>query len=276
MDVRARIYLRENVAKLGLAPLTSMFFYGENQPPATAGLRPEVHDSDGLSIRSSSGEWLWRPLQNPRRLLITSFALNDPLGFGLLQRDRAFRAYEDLDARYDLRPGAWVEPKGKWGEGRVELVQIPSPDETNDNIVAYWIPAKQPAPKRPLDLEYQLIWGRESGLPMPAVRVAHTRRLQPTPPKDKPAPDKSTLFVIDFEVDPEAKLPEAAVQWQVSGGDNADIMERTLRRHEATNGWRATLRVRPLDEKRPVELRGQLNAEGAPLSEVWSYIIPPE
>ena len=278
MEVRSRIYLRENVAKLGIAPLTSMFFYGENQPAPGPTLRPEVHDSDGLSIRSSSGEWIWRPLQNPRRLLITSYALTDPVGFGLLQRDRHFRAYEDLDTRYDLRPGAWVEPKGSWGAGRVELVQIPSPDETNDNIVAYWIPAKQPAPKRPLDLEYELIWGREPDLPLPAVRVVQTRRVQSAPVerKDKAAPEKSTLFVVDFAPDPAAKLPEVPVQWQVSGGDNADIIEHTLRRHEATGGWRATLRVRAIDEKRPLELRGQLNAGGAPLSEVWSYIVPPE
>jgi glucans biosynthesis protein len=278
MEVRARIYLRENVAKLGIAPLTSMFFYGENQPAPVPTLRPEVHDSDGLSIRSSNGEWIWRPLQNPRRLLITSYALTDPVGFGLLQRDRYFRAYEDLDTRYDLRPSAWVEPKGKWGAGRVELVQIPSPDETNDNIVAYWIPDKQPAPKRPLDLEYELVWGREPDLPQPPVRVVQTRRLQSAPVerKDKTVTDKSTLFVIDFAPDPAAKLPEAAVQWQVSGGDNAEIIERTLRRHEATGGWRATLRVRAIDEKRPLELRGQLNAGGVPLSEVWSYIVPPE
>lgn len=279
MEVRARIYLRENVAKLGIAPLTSMYFYGENQPSATPMLRPEVHDSDGLSIHSSSGEWLWRPLQNPRRLLITSYALTDPLGFGLLQRDRNFRAYEDLDARYDLRPGAWVEPKGNWGAGRVELVQIPSPDENNDNIVAYWIPAKQPAPKRPLDIEYELTWGRDPDLPRPALRVVQTRRLQSAAAaerKDRAATDKSMLFVIDFAPDPAAKLPQVAAQWQVSGGDNAEIIERTLRRNEAIGGWRATLRVRALDEKRPIELRGQLNAGSVPLSEVWSYIVPPD
>jgi glucans biosynthesis protein len=279
MDVRARLYLREPVAKLGIAPLTSMFFYGENQPPPPPRLRPEVHDSDGLSIASSNGEWIWRPLQNPRRLLITSFALTDPLGFGLLQRDRYFRSYEDLDARYDLRPGAWVQPKGRWGAGRVELVQIPSPDETNDNIVAYWIPATQPEPKKPFDLEYQLHWGRDDSLPAPPVRVTQTRRFAPGPQerKEKPAPDRTTLFVVDFEPDETAQLaPQVNVQWIASGGDNAEIVERSVRRHEATGGWRATLRVRALDEKRPLELRGQLNADGVPLSEVWSYIVPPE
>jgi periplasmic glucans biosynthesis protein len=303
MEVRARLYLREKVAKLGIGPLTSMYFYGENQPPAANTLRPEVHDSDGLSIRSSSGEWLWRPLQNPRRLLITAYTLTDPLGFGLLQRDRAFRSYEDLDARYDLRPSAWVEPKGKWGQGRVELVQIPSPDETNDNIVAYWVPANPPQPRQPLDIEYLLSWGRDAGLPAPPVRVTQTRRLQMSAAerKEKPQAERSLLFVIDFEREPEPAIkpevrtkpeakakpenkseltakpePEPTVQWVVSGGDNAEIVERTLRRHEATGGWRATLRVRAIDEKRPLELRGQLNVGGTALSEVWSHIVPPE
>src|SRR5690606_29329346 len=135
----------------------------------------------------------------------------DPLGFGLLQRDRFFRSYEDLDARYDRRPGAWVEPQGRWGKGRVELVQIPSPDETNDNIVAYWVPDEQPAPRQPLTLDYLLLWGHEAALPARAVRVTQTRRfLQPSERKDKAAPDKSTLFVIDFETDPDAHVPRQA------------------------------------------------------------------
>jgi glucans biosynthesis protein len=277
MEVRARLFLRERVAKLGIAPLTSMFFYGENQPPAQNTLRPEVHDSDGLSVRTSGGEWLWRPLQNPRRLLVTSYALTDPLGFGLMQRDRAFRSYEDLDARYELRPSAWVEPRAKWGAGRVELVQIPSPDETNDNVVAYWVPAQVPQPRQPLDVEYLLHWGSEAGLPAAPVRVTQTRRVQPNAIKEKPAAERAQLFVVDFEPESGAKpAPDANVQWVVSGGDNAEILERTLRRHEATGGWRATVRVRALDEKRPLELRGQLNAGGQPLSEVWSYIVPPE
>jgi glucans biosynthesis protein len=278
MDVRARLYLRQKVTKLGIAPLTSMYLHGENQPPAAGTPRPEVHDSDGLSVRAASGEWLWRPLQNPRRLLVTSYGQNDPLGFGLLQRDRSFRSYEDLDARFELRPGAWVEPRGRWGAGRIELVQIPSPDETNDNIVAYWTPAQLPATRKPFDVEYQLLWDRESQLPAPSIRVAQTRRvILPAAERREKPPEKTVSFVIDFEQDPAVKLPkDLPVQWIVSGSDNAEIVERTLRRHEAMGGWRASVRIRILDEKRPVELRGQLNAERVALSEVWSYVIPPE
>ncbi len=278
IEVRARLFLRENVAKLGLAPLTSMYLHGENQPPAAGSARPEVHDSDGLSIQTSGGEWLWRPLLNPRRLLITSFALTDPAGFGLMQRDRAFRSYEDLDARFDLRPSAWVVPKGRWGAGRVELVQIPSPDETNDNIVAYWVPSSQPQPRKPLDLEYELIWGLVEHASAPPLRVAQTRRLlPPSAERKEKGQERTQIFSIDFVPSGDARLPQdAKPAWVVSSNDNGEIVERTLRRHDATNGWRATLRVRPLDEKRPVELRGQLNADGVVLSEVWSYIIPPE
>ena len=133
------------MAKLGLAPINSMFLFGENQP-GQDDYRPEVHDSDGLSVASDSGEWIWRPLVNPKRLLVTSFASTNPKGFGLMQRDRETPSYEDPEARFERRPSAWVEPVGNWGAGRVELVQIPTPDETNDNIVAYWVPDKLPVP----------------------------------------------------------------------------------------------------------------------------------
>jgi len=156
VQVKARLFLREAVGKLGIAPLTSMFFFGENQRPPYEDYRPEVHDSDGLSVHAGNGEWIWRPLVNPKRLLVTSFATTDPAGFGLMQRDRQFLHYEDTEVHHESRPSVWIEPVGKWGAGRVELVQIPAPDETNDNIVAYWVPDAVPRPKEPYDFEYRL------------------------------------------------------------------------------------------------------------------------
>src|SRR5690606_26832548 len=142
----------------------------------TEDYRPEVHDSDGLSVHAGSGEWIWRPLVNPRRVLTTSFAMEDVRGFGLQQRDRAFGAYEDLEARYELRPSAWVEPSRPFGPGRVELVQIPTPDETHDNIVAYWVPRDAPTPGRPMDFEYRLYWQKDAPMRAPSSWVAQTRR----------------------------------------------------------------------------------------------------
>jgi glucans biosynthesis protein len=156
-----------------------MFHHGENQRTPGDDFRPEVHDSDGLSIHTGSDEWIWRPLVNPRRLLVTSFALTDPRGFGLSQRDRSFSSYEDLEARYELRPSVWVEPIGRWGTGRVELVQLPTPDETNDNIVAYWVPETGPRPGQPYEIRYRLLWQKVAERRSPLAWSADTTRPWP-------------------------------------------------------------------------------------------------
>ena len=176
VEVTARVYLRDKVGKLGIAPLTSMYFHGANQRAAGDDYRPEVHDSDGLSIQSKTGEWIWRPLVNPKRLLVTSFAQRQS---ARLRPDAArsarSTAIEDLSTRYEAHPSAWVEPIGEWGPGRVELVQIPAPDETNDNIVAYWISDRAPAPKQPIDLHYRVHWQKDDA-DASADRVGRRRR----------------------------------------------------------------------------------------------------
>jgi glucans biosynthesis protein len=272
MDVRARVFLRENVTKLGLAPLTSMFFFGENGRPPVDDYRPEVHDSDGLSVQSGTGEWLWRPLSNPKRLFVTSFATVNPQGFGILQRDRDWMSYEDLEARYDLRPSGWVEPRSKWGAGRVELVQIPTPDETNDNIVAYWVPDDPPPPKQPLDFEYRLTWQRENDTRPPLSWVVQTRRGHGYVRK----PDDSISYVIDFDGPALRKLAaDAPVEAVFTLDGNAEMLESNAYRNDITGGWRTTLRFKRLDEKKPVELRAFLRLNNATLSETWSYVLPP-
>lgn len=273
MDVKAQLFLRENVTKLGIAPLTSMYFFGENQRSQTEDYRPEVHDSDGLSIHSGTGEWIWRPLVNPKRLLVTSYALSNPAGFGLMQRDRTFSNYEDLEARYERRPSAWVEPKGKWGRGRVELIQIPTPDETNDNIVAFWSPDKPPRPGAPFDIEYSLHWQKDSERRPPLSWVVQTRRGHGWRAKE----DDSIALAVDFE-GPALKTlnNDAKVDAVVSGDANSKILEVNTIRNELTGGWRMTVKLRKTDSKKPVELRGYLKHNNEALSETWSYILPPE
>lgn len=272
IDVAARFYLRESVAKLGLAPLATMFFFGTNQHPTVDDYRPQVHNSDGLSVLSSTGEWLWRPLVNPKRLLVSSFALTNPTGFGLMQRERDFSQYEDLEARYELRPSAWVEPKGQWGPGRVELVQIPVPDETNSNIVAYWVPDKLPQPKEPLDIEYRLLWQKDPDARPPHSWVAQTRRGRGYTRN----PDGSIGFVVDYAGPALNKLPaDVKVEAAVSIDANGELLQHSAYRNETTGGWRLTLRLRRLDDGKPVELRANLRAGNNILSETWSYLLPP-
>ncbi|MGS0740764.1 glucan biosynthesis protein G [Glaciimonas sp. GG7] len=275
IDVKAQLYLRESVGKLGVAPLTSMFFYGKNQRSQTEDYRPEVHDSDGLLVASGSGEWIWRPLVNPKRLLVTSYTTSNPVGFGLMQRERNFSAYQDLDARYEKRPSAWVQPKGRWGAGRVELVQIPTPDETNDNIVAYWVPDKPPKVGQPYVIEYTLLWQKEAEMRSPLASVMQTRRGSGFQIK----PDDAVNLLVDFEGPALKKLaadkktdktPDAIV----SVDDNGKLLSSDVVRNEVTGGWRVNIRVRRNEDNKPVELRAFLRNGNTTLSETWSYILP--
>ncbi|MDB5978825.1 MAG: periplasmic glucan biosynthesis protein MdoG [Nevskia sp.] len=272
MEVKSRVYMRENVSKLGLAPLTSMYLFGENQHPATDDYRNEVHDSDGLSMHSGTGEWIWRPMINPKRLQVTSFGMTNPQGFGLMQRDRYFHDYEDIDLRYELRPSLWVEPQGQWGAGRVELVNIPSPDETNDNVVAYWVPDNTPQAGQSIDLDYNLHWQGEKDTKPPLSWVMQTRRGRGFTRN----PDNSISYVIDFVGPALDKLKaDAKVEGIVSLGPNGELLERNTVHNEVTNGWRLTLRFRRIDDDKPLELRAYLRSEDSTLSETWSYILAP-
>jgi len=272
MDVQTRLYLREGVGKLGIAPLTSMFFSGENQLSRNDDFRPEVHDSDGLMLQTDQ-EWLWRPLSNPRRLLVTSFAAVNPRGFGMMQRDRNFHSYEDLETRYDLRPSAWVTPRGDWGKGRVELVQIPTPDETNDNIVAFWVPEALPAPGTPLDFSYELDWQMKAETQPPLARVAQTRRGAGYVRER----DNSIWLHVDFEGGPLTKLPaDAMVIASITVGETAELLERQIVRNPVSGGWRTHLRIRRPDPEKPVEMRVNLRHGQDIVSETWSYILPGE
>lgn len=271
MEVRGRIFLRAGVATLGIAPLTSMFAFGENQPHRTD-FRPEVHDSDGLMVATGDGEWLWRPLLNPKQTLTTSFSMRALRGFGLMQRDRNFASYEDSEARYELRPSAWIEPVGSWGPGRVELMQLSTPDETNDNIVAYWVPDQLPGVGQPLDFAYRLHWqGTQQMQRPPGGWVVQTRigRGFAELAKDE------QQFVVDFTGPKLAALPaDAEVKAVVSAPANGQIIESNAYRVEATGAWRMTVRVKQLRPTEPTELRGFLQSETNILTETWSNILP--
>lgn len=286
IEVRSRLWLRAGtapVATFGLAPLTSMFQHGENQPRVDD-FRPEVHDSDGLAIATGTGEWLWRPLQNPARPLVTSFVLRSPKGFGLMQRDRAFTSYEDTEARYERRPSAWVEPLGDWGDGRVELVMLPTPDEASDNIVAYWVPARAPAVGQPLTLNYRLHWQgdrpqRPAGSWVTQTRAGRSHAL--LGPNER-------QFAVDFAGPALAGLSaQAGVRAAVTTDGNGELLEAHAYPFPADLGaaegvpggpatrWRMSLRVRLRDPARPVELRAFLEQDTHALSETWTHVIAP-
>lgn len=272
MQVRCAIYQRAGSAikTFGVAPLTSMFWHGENSASKEGDLRPEVHDSDGLLLERGSGEWLWRPLVNPTGVRVTCFNDENPKGFGLVQRDRNFSSYEDMEAAYHLRPSVWVEPTGAWGRGAVRLVEIPTPDETNDNIVAFWVPEKLPAVGEPIEFEYKLHWFIEgAGGKKPPAGYAVATRIGYSKTHERDL----ERFWIDFESPVlRNRSADAGIQAIVSVGEGATLVHQSLQKNNFNGTWRVAFSIKPDGSGKPVELRCFLKREPHILTETWSYL----
>ncbi len=283
LDVEANVVLRDDVATLGVAPLTSMFLYGPNQrwPEHLRNFRPAIHDSNGLAIHASNDEWIWRPLNNPKgAVAVSTFQVENPRGFGLLQRGHGFHRFEDLKDRYDLRPSAWIEPKGNWGRGKVTLMEIPTADETNDNIVAFWNPDARARKGEAMPFAYRMHWTLDEVAlhPQNSTWVKQTfqtegERYQPNLIRQL---DGTTALIVDFEGPAVSGLaPGAAVQPEVSGNANVEILENSVQRNGPIKGWRLSLRIKVKDPAQVTELRAALTQGGKAISETWSFQIPP-
>lgn len=269
-QVKAVVYCRKNPKVFGVAPLTSMFWFGENSEAGHEDFRPEVHDSDGLMLATGGGEWIWRPLSNPKAVRTATFTTENPKGFGLMQRDRRFESYEDLEARYHQRPSVWVEPVGSWGKGSVRLVEIPTPDETNDNIVAFWVPEKLPAAGEPIEFEYKLHWCLDQIKPPTSYTVATRvgRSLTHEP--------ELRRFVVDFDGPSLRALKSAeGVEPVVSVGAGATLANATVQMNAYNGTWRLAFAIKPDGSGKPVELRCFLRGTPHVLTETWSYLWNP-
>lgn len=234
--------------------------------------RPEVHDSDGLLIHNGTDEWLWRPLLNPRDLQVESFSVENPKGFGLLQRDTHFESYQDAQAHYHSRPSAWVDIKDAWGAGRIVLVQIPTRDETNDNIVAFWTSAAPVKEGMRLDLSYQLSFGGDQLSGQKLARSMNTFVGLGNIVGGGNA-DGTYRFIVDFGGPSMDKLaPDAAVVPVVTA-QQGEILEQYVEYVEASKLWRLSFLARPEIDK-PLLLRAFLKMGEAPLTETWTYNLP--
>lgn len=270
VKVDQRLFLRREIHKLGIGALTSMFYHGENTARWFDDWRPEVHDSDGVLLSFPTGEWLWRPLDNPKTLNVSSLQSDNPRGFGLVQRDRSFEHYQDLETRSELRPSTWIVPDGDWGAGRVELVEIPTNADTNDNAVLYWVPAKGPTPTDPGTYSYTMYWYGEDATRPPGGRVVATRR-------DSGTIEGAQRLVIDFQGKQLDAIPAdrilRGVVTIIGGDESGELLDQHVVKNTITGGWRLSFQVRP--KKRPLELRAFLEEGGETLTETWSYAILP-
>ena len=271
-DVRASLYPRRNGVKLGLAPLTSMFFLGENDRRINEDFRIELHDSDGLLMNNSNGEWLWRPLRNPPSIAVSSFLDKDPKGFGLLQRDRDFSSYQDLDLNYESRPSYWIEPHENWGEGRVELVELPTTDETNDNIVASFVPLVQAETGKPINYGYKMLAALDLKKLSPNGRVINTFQTaaRALGSREIPPPG-SRRFLIDFAGgDLSFYLNDPALVELVPSVSAGRILRSFVIANARIDGIRAVIDVQA-NSGQTIDIRAFLRANGRTLTETWTF-----
>ena len=262
-DTETTLYPRVDIPAAGVAPLTSMFLFDANDRVGFDDYRSAVHDSSGLALRIPQGRDVWRPLSNPRDLQISAFSDASPLGYGLLQRERQFADYQDAEARYEKRPSLWVEPIGDWGDGTVELVEIPSRQEVNDNIVAFWRPHEPLRAKGEYNQNYRLHWCATIPGDAMLAEVIATRCGQSLTGKNR-------QFVVDF-------AGEALKPWKPetppvldSGCSKGQIASAVVQALPDIGGWRVSLELDP-QANTLVELHARLLGEGKPLTETWIY-----
>jgi glucans biosynthesis protein len=259
METDMTIFPRSDMRVVGIAPLTSMFLFDETNRGRLDDYRPEVHDSDGLMIESQSGEHIFRQLANPITLQVSTFTSEAPKGFGLVQRSRDQSDFEDFEDQYERRPSAWVEPRGEWGAGGVELVEIPSGRETNDNIVAFWRPVHGLLAGHPAHFEYRTAWLAEPPLPKGLGKIVATR-------SGASIDGKRRVFILDV-VGAGEKIDGLRLDLGASAGK---VSNAALTSNSAIHGLRASFEIDPADADL-IELRLRVLRGDQPITETWLY-----
>jgi glucans biosynthesis protein len=266
MEIEATLFPRVPLAKVGLAPGTSMFMFSGNGRSAADDFRPEVHDSDGLLIVNGRGEHLCRPLANPVDLQVSCFVDHGPQGFGLLQRNRRLDDYQDFESHYEHRPSLWTQPNGDWGDGAVVLTEIPSNSEIHDNIVAFWQP-KAPLPAHAeYRFAYRLFWNGEPQASSRYARVLVTRRGR----ADLRNPTPVRLFVIDYASVDGAGAKDQDKPHAVVTSSAGEIRDVVVSDNPLTSGKRVSFAFDPKEAKL-AELRVELDVKGKQRAETWVY-----
>jgi periplasmic glucans biosynthesis protein len=274
MDVDSTLFLRKDISRLGIAPMSSMYWFSETVKPTAIDWRPEVHDSDGLAVWTGAGERIWRPLNNPTATFASAFGDETPRGFGLLQRDRDFDHYLD-GVHYELRPNLWVEPLEHWGKGSVQLIEIPTDDEIHDNIVAMWVPAEPATAGKSYRFRYRLHWVANEAFPMSTAYCVATRLGNGGQP-GQPRPKGLRKFMVEFRGGALSSLPFGVkpepVLWS-SRGEFSYIFTEAVP-DNVPGHWRAQFDL-AVTGNEPVEMRLFLKSANEVLSETWSYDYHP-
>ncbi|RJS94343.1 glucan biosynthesis protein [Salinisphaera sp. Q1T1-3] len=280
MDIETRLFQRADIARLGIAPLTSMFWFSETNGRFGQDWRPEVHDSDGLVIETRDGERLWRALNNPPRPDTSLFQTPSPRGFGLLQRDRRAAHYLDPAVAFERRPDAWITPRGDWGDGQIALYEWPTNVEYSDNVNAFWIPQVAARAGRHWAFDYRLTWTTSPTFARHLARVVATRTGRIGVPGKPGYVPQNREFVIDFTGGPvNGDKPDKHVSLEIdaSTGHISNPYIKTVENDgpvwRVFFGWRGPT---PAAADTPVVLRCRIRRGDTALSERWVYSYYPQ
>ena len=261
IDVNATLYPRAQLRHVGLGSLTSMYWFGTLDPPDFADYRPAVHDSEGLAMLSGRGEWIWRPLTNPKSLQMSAFIDKAPRGFGLIQRQRELSGFQDLEAHYHQRPSAWVTPKGDWGAGHVILVEIPSDSEANDNIVAYWRPDQVLPTGKPFPIEYRITWPDNVRQVQGLARVVRSAR-------GLDFYKQHQILTIDYDSNSGLTADKIKPEVSLSTGR---LISTVVQDNPETQGWRIVVQFDPANDALSEIRVAPHDGSGRSVGETWLY-----
>lgn len=263
VNVSLVLYTRKTVKRLGIAPLTSMYLQGGNGGKRFNRLVRAAHDSDGLSIETRKGHWLWVPLHNPKRLVVDRMPFSDIRGFGLMQRARKYADYQAWGMKYQKRPSAWITPTGgDWNKGHIVLIELPTNSQTNDNITAFWEPVSQPKPGQPMAFKYRISWqGDHLALPSSVGHVVRTRYGR--------AKGNKETYIIDFKGGGLAGVPGwVHLKPVVKLQGHASLVNSWVAKNTSTGDWRLEFTVQPKGNA-TVSMQAYLAYDKRTLTETW-------
>ena len=269
MDIEKHLFIRRDIERLGIAPLTSMFWYSEQNKSFRFDWRPEVHDSDGLELWTGSGERIWRQLNNPEVIRTSAFSDNNPRGFGLMQRDREVSHYLD-GVRYHRRPSLWVEPLENWNNGAVQLIEIPTDDEIHDNIASFWVPNEPAKAGNSYQFKYRLYWQAQNPFPVTELAKATATRMGRGGEPGTNRPKDEIKFSVEFEGDILGTLEYGEFPEVIASTSRGEIVRTKIEPIMDTRIWRAEFDLKAAGTD-PVDLRMYLKLDDAPLSETWMF-----
>lgn len=259
--VNAVLYPRRTLTHAGIAPLTSMYFFSPHDVRKyPSDFRPAVYDSEGLAIRMKNGEAVWRPLSNPKSLQVSVLASRAPQGFGLQMRHRRFDDFADIEAGYHYRPSVWIEPGEDWGEGELTLVEIPTANEYNDNIVAYWRPAEPLNTGTAYPVSYTMRWSLMNPAASGVSAVSNTLA------GIKPGAAQQ-LFIIDFDPIAETLLDGAEAEISTTAGK---VLNPIIKTNPENGKTRLSFEL-DAQNADVAELRALISKGGKPITETWLY-----